>query len=196
LLKPFPEGHTPESAGPLTWGFRLESTNTQDAWRIITYAKGPWILHMLRQRMGDERFLKMLAEVRRRYQYSTIGTRQFQALAKEFQAPRTPADSMDVFFDNWVYSTGVPALKLKSATRVVPSATAAPTVRLTGTVEQSDVDADFSVDVPVEIQFAKGAPQILWVRTANEPVPFSATVREAPVRVVIPAGSSVLAIRK
>jgi hypothetical protein len=49
------------------------------------------------------------------------------------------------------------------------------------------VDNDFSVEAPVEIQFAKGAPQTVWVRTSSEPVSFSVTVKQAPVRVSLSA---------
>jgi hypothetical protein len=62
-------------------------------------------------------------------------------------------------------------------------------------VTQSGVDEEFSTEVPVEIQFAKGS-QTVWVRTGNEPTEFTADVRQAPLRVSIPCGTSVLAIRK
>jgi hypothetical protein len=156
LLKEDDEGKTIESTGPLTWGYRLAPTPMSEAWRAITYEKGSWILHMLRQRLGNERFLKMLGELRKRYENSTLSTRDLQALSKEFLPPRTPADAIDLFFDNWVYSTGVPSLKVKSSKKGV-----APAIKLTGTVEQSGVYPYFSVEVPVEIQFAKGAPQVI-----------------------------------
>jgi hypothetical protein len=53
-------------------------------------------------------------------------------------------------------------------------------------VSQTGVDDDFSMDVPVEVQFARGAPQTIWVRTSGDEQPFSATLRQAPVRVAIP----------
>jgi hypothetical protein len=52
------------------------------------------------------------------------------------------------------------------------------------------------VDVPVEIQFAKGATQTVWVRTSSEPASFSATLKQPPIKVEIRTGSSVLAARK
>src|SRR5260370_21537161 len=47
-----------DSAGPVVQGGRLESSLTPDAWKAITYGKGTWILHMLRRRLGDERFIQ------------------------------------------------------------------------------------------------------------------------------------------
>jgi hypothetical protein len=61
-------------------------------------------------------------------------------------------------------------------------------------VTQSGVDDDFTIDAPVEIQFAKGAPQTIWVRTSNEPAPFSVTLKHMPQRAVVSA--DVLASRK
>jgi hypothetical protein len=176
-----------ESAGPVTWGFRLESASQADAWRAITYEKGAWILHMLRRRLGDERFLKMLAETCRRFEHTPLTTANFQALVQEYRPPRVPSSSIDSFFDTWVYSTGVPTLALHTSIR---------TTMLTGTVEQSGVDQDFSAEVPVEIQFAKGPPEIVWVETSNEPAPFSVTLKQIPLRVTIPAGTGVLALKK
>ena len=66
---------------------------------------------MLRRRLGDERFMKMLAELRRRYEFRSISTEDLRALAKEFVPPKTSPDSIDSFFENWVYSTGVPSVE-------------------------------------------------------------------------------------
>jgi len=186
LLTKDGDGRTLESAGPIVWGLRLESSGVPDAWRSITYEKGAWIMHMLRRRMGDERFLKMLAELRRRYELRAITTEEFQALAAEFLPAHSPSDTMETFFDNWVYATGVPALKLQNSSHGL---------KVTGTMEQSGVDDDFSVDVPVEIQFAKGPPQIVWVRSSNEPAAFSAAVKTPPVKVSL-RYENVLATKK
>lgn len=176
LTEPIADGRTIDSAGPIVWGVRLESSDIPDAWRAITYDKGAWIMHMLRCRLGDERFLKMLAEMRRRYQFRAITSEDFRALATEFLPPHPPARAMDTFFDNWVYSTGVPKLKLQTSIKGL---------RVSGTLTQSGVSGDFSTDVPVQIEFAKGAPQIVWVRTSGDPVSFSVAVRQTPVRVEI-----------
>jgi hypothetical protein len=175
------QGRTKESAGPITWGARLESTGIPDAWRSITYEKGAWICHMLRRRLGDERFMKMLAEIRKRYEFKSITTEDMRALAKEFLPPRTSPGVIDTFFENWVYATGIPAIKMKYAVKG-----AAPAVKVTGSVTQTGVDEDFSAEIPVEIQFAKGASQTVWVRTSSDPATFSVTVKSVPAKVMVP----------
>ena len=113
LLKTGEDGQTVESAGPITWGYRLEASQTSEAYRAITYEKGAWILHMLRKRLGTERFLKVLAELRRQYQFRAAGTADLLDLVKKSLPPGVSAESMDAFFDNWVYSTGIPTLRVK-----------------------------------------------------------------------------------
>jgi hypothetical protein len=60
-----------------------------------------------------------------------------------------------------------------------------PAVKVTGTVTHAEVDDDFGADVPVEIQFAKGPSQIVWVRSSSEGTPFSVTLKQSPKAVVI-----------
>ena len=190
LLRKNDDGVTAESAGPITLGFRLES-GSDEAFRDITYYKGAWVFHMLRRRMGDERFLKMLAELRRRYDSTPVSTADLRALVKQFVPPGLTPAMVDSFFDTWVYSTGIPALKVTYTSKGV-----APAIRLSGTLEQSDVPNEFSIEAPVEIQFAKGLPQIVWVETTTPSAIFTATVKQPPVKVSIPAGTGVLAARK
>jgi hypothetical protein len=191
LLRTGDDNQTVESAGPVTWGYRLEAAKTSQAYRVITYEKGAWILHMLRKRLGTERFLKVLAELRRQFQFRSVSTADLLELVKKSLPPGVTSESMEAFFDNWVYSTGIPALRVRYAVKGQ-----APSWKVTGTVEQSAVDDNFSVDIPVEIQFAKGATQTVWVRTSNEPVSFSVTLKQPPGRVEIPAGVGVLALKK
>ncbi len=188
LLAKDEQGRTTESSGPIIWGPRLESTGNNDAWRTITYEKGAWIFHMLRRRLGDERFMKMLAELRKRYELKSVSAENLRELAKEFLPRGVPPATIDSFFENWIYATGIPAVKVKFSAKGV-----APAVKVTGTVTQTGVDDDFSIEAPVEIQFAKGPSRIVWVRTSNDPATFSATVKQTPVRVVIP--DSILAKR-
>src|SRR5262249_60638775 len=142
-------------------------------WRTITYEKGAWIFHMLRRRLGDERFMKMLAELRKRYELKVVSTENLRELAKEFLPRGVAPGTIDSFFENWVYATGIPTVKVKFTTKG-----ATPAVKVTGTVTQTGVDDDFSMEAPVEIQFAKGPSQVVWVRTSSDASTFSATVKQ------------------
>jgi hypothetical protein len=187
LLTKGPDGETAESEGPVVQGHRLETSNNPNAWTAVAYGKGTWILHMLRRRLGDAQFTKMLSELRRRYEWKTIDTEQFRALCAEFLPPQSPDPKLENFFDQWVYGTGVPALKLSYSIKGKPGA-----LRLTGTVAQTEVPDDFTLNVPVEIQTGRGKV-VRQVRTGgSEATPFSVPVTIPNAKAVLDPGSSVL----
>ena len=182
LLSKDSRGTVHESAGPVVWGDRLESVPVASAWRIVTYDKGTWILHMLRRRMGDEAFLKLLRTLRTRFEFRALTTMEFQALARELRPKGVGAEAIDTFFDSWVYRTGIPTLKLRSAVKGT-----APALKLSGTLEQSEVEDDFTADIPVEIQSGRAPAQTLWVRSNSEGKNFAVPVSQTPSRVAIPS---------
>ena len=181
LLSKDATGAAYEAAGPIVWGDRLAPASLTGAWRIITYNKGTWILHMLRKRMGDPAFLKLIGELRKRYDMKPVATEDLRAMVREFRPPNFSADAVDIFFENWVYSTGVPSWKLQYTVKG-----AAPAVTLSGTITQTGVDDDFAADAPVEVQFGRGPSQTIWVRTTGESRTFTANLRQLPARVAIP----------
>jgi hypothetical protein len=187
LLAKRDNGQPVDSAGPIVFGTRLETSIEPRAWRAITYGKGSWILQMLRQRMGDERFLSMLAEILKRYGRREITTEEFRMLAAEFLPPKSDDPKLELFFDQWVYGTGIPTLKLNYTIRGK-----APSWKVVGTLLQSDVPEDFSVLVPVEIQTAPGKSITQWVRSASDPTPFTVNLRQQPLKVTLDPHHGVL----
>src|ERR1017187_637360 len=178
LLAKNEAGQTVDSAGPIVLGTRLESSQEPRAWRTITYSKGSWIMQMLRGRLGDDRFLALLAEIMKRYDHKDISTEQFRLLAAEFLPAKSDDPKLESFFEQWVYGTGIPAMKLSWTVKGV-----APDLRLRGTLTQSGVDKDFTATVPVEIVVAKGRSITRWVRSADVPVTFSVPLNAAPLKV-------------
>jgi hypothetical protein len=70
----------------------------------FAYRKGGWVLHSLRWILGTERFFDLLARYRQRYAYSHATTADFQSVAEEVWG-----DTMNWFFQPWVYGTGAPS---------------------------------------------------------------------------------------
>jgi Peptidase family M1 domain len=175
LLAKLESGRTLESAGPITWGFRLQSSIAPHAWRTVTYEKGTWIVHMLRRRLGDEKFLAFLRELCSRYRFNTVSTEQFRELAAQYTPPGSPDPSLKGFFDNWVYGTGIPSVKLTSAFHGL---------KLTGTLIQQNVDDDFSTFVPLEVR-TRNQRTVYWLPTAGEPSPFSIPLKAPPTKVAL-----------
>ena len=187
LLAPGPAS-TVDSSGPITWGIRLRDEGQINVWRAIIYGKGTWIIHMLRRRMGDRAFLRMLSELRKRYELRTISTEEFRALAAEFLPPRDPDPALESFFDTWVYGTGIPLLEMSTAIRGK-----APAVVLTVSVRQSGVPEDFVTEAPLEIRPAGGGQPVLrWVHTSSEPAVISVKLKARPQKVELAPGMALL----
>jgi aminopeptidase N len=129
---------------------------------------------MLRRRMGDQNFFNFLHEVCRRYRLQTITTEQFRELAQQFMPP-SPDQNLKIFFENWVYGTGVPRVTLTYTWRAM---------KLTGTLSQSDVDDSFTAFVPVEVQTGK-QKSVHWLATAGDPSSFSIPLTAPPSKVSI-----------
>jgi aminopeptidase N len=99
-----------------------------------------------------------------------------------------PDRKLEAFFEQWVYATGIPTLKMSYSIKGK-----APSLVLTGTVKQSDVAEDFSTLVPVEIQLARGTAVTEWVATDSDPVSFTVKLKQMPLKVVLDPGGAVLA---
>lgn len=179
-----------DSAGPIIWGTRLISSQTPAAWRVITYEKGSWIMHMLRARLGDAAFLKMLGELARRKRFQPLSSDEFRLLAAEFLPKGAEDPRLEVFFDQWVHGTGIPALKLDYKVEGK-----APKVRVRGTITQSDAGEEFSAYVPVEVQLPGRRTAVHRVRTSSEPVEFTIDLKAAPVRLALAPNNEVLTRR-
>ena len=182
LLKVNENGETVESTGPIVWGFRLQNSQSPGAWQLITYEKGAWILHMLRRRMGDAAFMKLLAELERRFHLTPVSTEDVERLAVELMG-EGGKKTLGPFFESWVYGTGLPTLQLTHSAKGLV---------LTGTVRQTDAEEDFSVDVPIEIQLRNGKMMTHWVRTSSEPVEFTVKLPALAAKVSLDSSRSLL----
>ncbi|NIO49753.1 MAG: hypothetical protein GTN73_10020 [Candidatus Aminicenantes bacterium] len=67
------------------------------------YAKGFYVLHMLRNIMGEEKFFSMMKNLVEKFYMKPAGIRDLQNLAEYIYG-----QSLDWFFDQWVSSTGIP----------------------------------------------------------------------------------------
>jgi aminopeptidase N len=187
LLAKSASGQIVDSTGPIVLGPRLENSQEPRAWRSIIYGKGSWIIQMLRRRMGDERFFSMLRELMTRYGGKEISTEGFRELAAQFLPPKSDDPKLEAFFEQWVYGTGIPNLKLAWSIKGK-----APSLRLVGTLTQSDAGEDSSVIAPVEIQVARGRTVTQWVRSATDPVTFTVALTQPPLKVALDPHQAVL----
>ena len=71
-----------------------------------TYAKGAWVLHMLRVRLGDAAFQKGVQHYLKKHRQSVVESEDLRRALEEATGARL-AD----FFDQWVYTKGHPVVE-------------------------------------------------------------------------------------
>ncbi len=177
-------GNTIDSVGPIRLGLRLESSEAPQAWRMITYEKGTWILHMLRRRLGDAAWDQLLAKIVREYQSRKLSAAGFLQEAARLLPKGDVDPKLENFAGTWISGTGIPTLKL-SGSKVLGQ----------GTIEQSEVDEEFSVDVPVEIVYRGGKTETRWIRTDGASTPYRLKLNGVAVKVTLDPQNAVLATK-
>jgi len=89
--------------------YRVVHENLTDMAQVtsgMTYQKGSWVLHMLRQRMGDDRFWAGIRDYYARFKDTNASTTDFR-LAME----RASGQDLAVFFRQWLYHGGIPRVE-------------------------------------------------------------------------------------
>ncbi|RYY39205.1 MAG: M1 family peptidase [Chitinophagaceae bacterium] len=79
-----------------------------------SYDKGGWVLHMLRQEVGDSVFRKIIQAYYQTYKGSNAETRDFQRIVDSVYAATYPdfkkKRSFATFFEQWLFRPGIPQL--------------------------------------------------------------------------------------
>jgi hypothetical protein len=177
-------------ASPIGVGTRASELNPRD-YTLMTYHKGAWVVHMLRNLMLDLRtmkedtFIAMMGDFYRQYRGRRATTRDFQRVVE-----RHVGLNMSWFFNEWVEGTSIP--------RYILSWRAEPTqgghYRLQVRVRQEDVPHDFIMPVPLKIGFADTALHALVRLNVSGPLTEAALELPAePKRLELNALQSVLA---
>jgi aminopeptidase N len=82
----------------------VEDTITEtDIFNYRVYAKGAWVLHMLRYVVGDSVFFAILHAYREAYAYGTATTEDFQSICESVSG-----QDLTAFFQQWIYGIGRP----------------------------------------------------------------------------------------
>lgn len=131
--------------------YRVVHENLDDMSRVttsMTYQKGAWVLHMLRHRIGEDRFWAGIRTYYQRFRDASASTSDFREVMEQ-----ATGQDLGPFFDQWLYRGGVPRL---TGTWSWDSATKAVTIDL----RQTQAGAPFRLTVEVGVQ-SSGAAQSL-----------------------------------
>jgi hypothetical protein len=102
-----------DQAGPIHLGQRL-GVLEGDArlYRAVVYDKGAWVLHMLREIVGDEAFFAGTRAYLERHRFGKVATSDLREALEQ-------ASGRDLrpYFERWVYETGLPRIVWSARTR-------------------------------------------------------------------------------
>jgi hypothetical protein len=167
-------GETVEESGPLTLGYRLESSKNSGAYTTVIYGKGMWVMHMIREMLRvpadkdpDARFHDLLHSILAQYRFKPMSTAEFQRAVEQHMTPAMDLDgnhSMDWFFGEWVNATGIPRYRVQF--EVKPRGNE---FLVSGKLEQTGVDDVFTAPVPLYSSRAGEKPQKLGVVITTGP---------------------------
>ena len=154
---------TNDKAGPISQGMRLSTWQDPQAFDAIVYAKGAYVLHMLRMVMMDQSkanpdadFQDMMHDFVSTWAGRNPSTADFQHIVEKHATPKLKISKdgkLDWFFDQWVRGTAIPRYTAKLEAQPAASGR----YRISGSITQSEVPDDFAAAVPMYISFDKGS---------------------------------------
>jgi hypothetical protein len=149
----FGSWHEGPGVAPIWLGYRCASFESPASYQNLIYAKGAYILHMLRNQMcdyqsgSDDRFFAMMRDYVTTFAGMDASTDDFRRIVEKHL--RMP---MEWFFNQWIYGTQIPRFEYHWGR-----------VRQTdgrwvvkGQIDQFDADPPFRVFMPVTLQFRAG----------------------------------------
>lgn len=167
LLQKNKQGVPLMDAGPVTLSSRLSCSQFPGGYDAISYGRGTWLLHMLRNMMRDaeqksganpaaaagahtqdEPFVRALHRLRDEYQGRSITTRDLMRVFEEELPPSLWYEgrkSLDWFYQGWVNGTAVPRFDLQGMRYVGKAGS----TTVTGTILQKLAPKDLVTSVPL-----------------------------------------------
>ncbi len=182
-----------ESVLMASWNPAEETSCYESDSGPLLYEKGAWILHMLRQLLGDEKWFSTVKAFVAGNQGRDVTCAQFQQACEQAYG-----DSLEWFFRQWLYGTGVPWVKARITGYDGKAATIALSQELVIGQERQGNDAQ-SVSwqtqpggffLPVEIALQCEGQQVrrrLWLTRSSQELRIDVPARPTAV-VVDPDG--------
>ena len=115
-----------------------------------SYEKGASVLHMLRLKLGDAQFFELIQTWYETYKHLNATTAEFQAMAEQISG-----QDLEQFFQQWIYSPGIPSLEYAFYTKQNP-----PTLKVMGK-STSPTATQFYLDFPIQITHSAGTDSVL-----------------------------------
>ena len=144
-----------------------------------SYQKGSWVLHMLRNEVGDSVFKKIIRSFYDHYKGKNADTRDFEAVVEEITKK-----NWKKFFDQWLYVAAIPELGINWSYSVKNKS-------VTISVDQKQ---NVTFDLPLELSIIDRSQDLLIKKfhITQAEQSFVVPVKEKPLRIEIDPHTSLL----
>jgi hypothetical protein len=196
------EDRIPADVGPVIVGRRLISSRSPDAYNVVVYAKGTWIIHMLHEMLrqpgaggkdADARFIRLLHTLVSKYGRKALTTADLQREVEAVMTPRMDLEggrSMEWFFDEYVRGTGIPRYKVQFTSHNTEKG-----FQIRGKLMQDGVPRSFIAPVPLYATTTLGRTVFLGTVVATgEETSFTFTSAAQPHKLLIDPHMTLLCI--
>ena len=144
----------------------INSTNLTSILNVNSYEKGAWILHMLKNKVGEENFWKGIKTYYEFYKFKNASTTDFKNVMAHVSGK-----NLDVFFEQWLLKTGQPKIK---ATWIHGGD------KLRIIVEQLQ-ETVFQFPLELELIYSDGSSEIKTIQVSTKNEPFVVTTKALEV---------------
>ncbi len=150
----------------------------------LLYAKGPYVVHMLRTWMGWEKFSKLVSTLQSKYKDHNINT---DTIARE--AGALMGYDMFPFFDQWVRDQGIPKVHYTWSAEPEPDGKMLVTIK----TSQEDKENFKILMVPIAFDFGKEKPVMVAKPILTPEAEIKIKVPVRPQKIVLDPEESQLA---
>lgn len=146
-----------------------------------SYQKGGWVLHMLRNEIGNEAFWSGIRKYYRTFAYRNAQTSDFQKIMEE-----ASSRDLDIFFNQWLFRAGHPILDGSWAYDAKTK-----TINLTINQVQKGQPFDFplEVEIYIENQLHSKIERVRIDKTTNK---FSISIGAKPLKIGLDPNTNLL----
>jgi Peptidase family M1 domain len=176
-------GHTVEGLGSIWMGERIRSSITKpSSYQDLIYAKGGYVLHMLRMQLmnprdqdADHAFKEMMQDYCKTFDNKPASTEDFKAIVEKHMTPAMDLDhnhKMDWFFNQYVYGVGEPQYTFHATTQI----TADGKTHLNGTLTRTGVPDSWKDAIPLYAHIGDRTIKMGLLSSTHPIEPLDATV--------------------
>lgn len=120
------------------------------------YDKGGWVLHMLRNKIGDELFWTTLRTYYQKYEFGNARSNDFKEVAESISD-----QNLYIFFHQWLYQPGIPQIQYKWSYDSKSN-------ELKLKLNQRQKSGLYELIVPIRLNFKNGSSRLISVNVTNK----------------------------